>query len=58
MSSDSSMCLDHRVSFGFLSLNTSLLYQNFYHKSLDSCFNIKTQDLKMLIPISISRLKV
>ena len=44
MSSDSSKCLDHRVSFGFLSLNTSL--------------DIKTFILKFLILVSISRLRI
>ena len=57
MSSDSRESLDHRDPPLFFESQYQSRYQDRDLKSLDSSLDIKTQDLRVLIPVSISRLK-
>ena len=57
MSSDSRESLDHRDPPLFFESRYQSRYQDCDFKSLDSSLDIKTQDFKVSIPVSISRLK-
>ena len=57
MSSDSRESLDHRDPTLFFESRYQSRYQDCDLKSLDSSLDIKTQDLKVSIPVLISRLK-
>ena len=61
MSSDSGESLDHSDPPLFFESRYQSRYQSQYQdcdlKSLDSSLKIKTQDFRVLIPVSISRLK-
>ena len=57
MSSDSRESLDHRDPPLFFESRYQSRYQDRDLKSLDSSLDIKTQDLIVSIPVSISRLK-
>ena len=58
MSSDSRKSLNHRDPPLFLDSRYQSQYQDCYLKSLNSCLDIKIQDFKVSIPVSISRLKL
>ncbi len=57
MSSDSRESLDHRDPPLFFESRYQSRYQDCDLKSLDSSLDIKTQDFRVSIPVSISRLK-
>ena len=57
LSSDSRESLNHRDPFRFLESWYQSRYQDCNSKSLDSSLNIKTQDLRVLIPVLMSKLK-